>query len=205
MTRAAPLLAMLAATIAATAAHAQAPLPDPLPATSDGPQVLTFAITVLPPPPVLAPPVAAPPAAAGPVPPGSWVVSETRSPVDYAPVASATQVAADDDGPRLSIQCRGGQALVLVMLPTAASGGESVSVGIDDEPPRPLRGAPSPTQNAVVLREPAQRFLAGLPDSGSLRLRLAAPGQPVAETRVPLAGVARVRQRLAQPCGWPAK
>ena len=56
-----------------------------------------------------------------------------------------------------------------------------------------------------MLGEPVPRFLAGLPDNGTLRLRLAATGQAELESRVSLQALAAVRQRLARSCGWATK
>lgn len=163
-------------------------------------QVLTFAVTAPPPPPLATPSWAA----SAPAPPrGSWVVSETRSPVDYAPVAIATSVAASDEVPRLSIQCRGGQTELLVLLPALPTGREVVSLAIDNEPPRALRVAPSATQAGVVLRDAPQRFLASLPAHGTLSLRVVLGPEPATESRLDLATLATVRDRLAGPCGWP--
>lgn len=163
-------------------------------------QVLTFAVTAPPPP-----PLAAPPAAAGDAttPRGSWVVSETRSPVDYTPVAIATSVAATDEAPRLSIQCRGGQTELLVLLPVTPTGRETVNLAVDDESPRALRVAPSATQSGVVLRDAPQRFLASLPARGTLYLRVASGAEPGTESRIELPTLATVLDRLAGPCGWP--
>ena len=163
-------------------------------------QVLTFAVTA--PPPLGAPSVAASEAT---TPRGSWVVSETRSPVDYAPVAIATSVAATDEAPRLSIQCRGGQTDLLVLLPMAPTGRETVSLAVDEEPPRVLRVAPSATQTGVVLRDAPQHLLAGLPPRGTLRLRVATAAGPETESRIELPILATVLDRLAGPCDWPRR
>ena len=191
MRRGAVRLSILVA-LATSAAAAQAP-------PGGETQVLTFAVTA-PPPRLTAPGQAT----ADPPPPrGSWVVSETRSPVDYGPVAIATSVATTDEAPRLSIQCRGGQTELLVLLPTAPTGRETVSLAIDEEPPRPLRVTPSATQTAVVLRDAPQRFLASLPALGTMRLRVATGAEPGPESRIDLPTLATVRDRLAGPCGWP--
>lgn len=72
---------------------------------------------------------------------------------------------------------------------------ERGSAPVDGRPAAPAEVELAAHRNRLEEKLAAQRATA---------MTRAAPGQPVAETRVPLAGVARVRQRLAQPCGWPA-
>src|SRR6202140_3663902 len=80
----------------------------------------------------------APPAR--PVPEGdNWIVSETTSPVDYAPmVAAATFSRGGSDSPsmQLSIHCRGGRTELVVAGPAVRSGEDyAISYRINDDQP----------------------------------------------------------------------
>ena len=72
----------------------------------------------------------------------TWIVSETRSPVDYSPVAIATASTPDL---QLSIQCRGGRSEMVVVSPRLAlrADGHAVSYMVNDGVPVPIAVGPS--------------------------------------------------------------
>jgi hypothetical protein len=154
---------------------------------------------------VSASPTAAPSQA--PVPAGSaatsaWIVSETRSPVDYSPVAVAT---AASNGLRLAIQCRGGRTeMVLsststplrsqeVLVAHAINGAAAVSLTI---------GA-ADTGTGLALKGDVPRFLMSLPEQGELALRVTDRAGDAVEGRYALGALKKLVGRLAGPCAWP--
>jgi hypothetical protein len=54
---------------------------------------------------------------------GSWLVSETTSPLDYSPIVAATTLSrsgSDDAAMQLSISCRAGRTEIVVAGPTVS-------------------------------------------------------------------------------------
>src|SRR5689334_8043525 len=86
------------------------------------------------------------------VPPGQadagWVVSETTSPVDYSPIATAivsSPGGADGAAMQLAIRCRGGRTEVAVTGPAFTGRGDSyfISYRVNGGQPVQLGGAAS--------------------------------------------------------------
>ncbi len=186
---------------------------------SSPPQV---AATPAPPAPVPAPapapaPPAAPPAAAA-IPPSmpapttaptasKWIVSETRSPIDYSPVAIAT--ASSSTGPdgvlQLSIQCRGGRSEMVIRSAPVMRRAEDhvVSYAVNDAPPVTVTSGLSSSGSGIGLKGDVERFLLSLPAEGAIAFRVADRQGRTLEGRYDLAGIKALVARLAGPCKWP--
>jgi hypothetical protein len=186
---------------------------------SSPPQV---AATPAPPAPVPAPapapaPPAAPPAAAA-IPPSmpapttaptasKWIVSETRSPIDYSPVAIAT--ASSSTGPdgvlQLSIQCRGGRSEMVIRSAPLMRRAEDhvVSYAVNDAPPVTVTSGLSSSGSGIGLKGDVERFLLSLPAEGAIAFRVADRQGRTLEGRYDLAGIKALVARLAGPCKWP--
>jgi hypothetical protein len=131
----------------------------------------------------------------------SWIVSETRSPVDYSPVAVATAFTGELE---LSIQCRGGRTEMVVGSPRLAlrSDTQAVSYSVNDAAPVPIAFSPSSSGNGLALRIDVPRFLVTLPDHGDVTFRFAGRQGQALEARVALAGLKTLHGRMAGPCKW---
>jgi hypothetical protein len=184
---------------------------------SSPPQV---AATPAPPAPAPAPapaPPAAPPAAAA-IPPSmpapttaptasKWIVSETRSPIDYSPVAIAT--ASSSTGPdgvlQLSIQCRGGRSEMVIRSAPVMRRAEDhvVSYAVNDAPPVTVTSGLSSSGSGIGLKGDVERFLLSLPAEGAIAFRVADRQGRTLEGRYDLAGIKALVARLAGPCKWP--
>jgi hypothetical protein len=186
---------------------------------SSPPQV---AATPAPPAPVPTPapapaPPAAPPAAAA-IPPSmpapttaptasKWIVSETRSPIDYSPVAIAT--ASSSTGPdgvlQLSIQCRGGRSEMVIRSAPLMRRAEDhvVSYAVNDAPPVTVTSGLSSSGSGIGLKGDVERFLLSLPAEGAIAFRVADRQGRTLEGRYDLAGIKALVARLAGPCKWP--
>ena len=125
-------------------------------------------------------PPAAPPAAAvtRPAPAtGKWIVSETRSPIDYSPVAIAT--ASSSTGPdgvlQLSIQCRGGRTEMVIRSAPLMRRAEDhvVSYAINDAPPVTVTSGLSSSGSGIALKGDVAGFLTALPAEGAIAFRVA--------------------------------
>jgi len=139
-----------------------------------------------------------------------WTVSETTSPFDYTPIASATASAsAGPDGAalQLSIQCRGGRTELVIGGPALARRGEDhvVSYAINDGAPVVLPAGPPASGTGVAIRGDVARLLASLPDRGDVAFRVEPrQGGAAVQGRYSLSSLKTVRDRLAAPCKWPA-
>jgi hypothetical protein len=145
---------------------------------------------------------AAPPAA------GDWVISETRSPIDYSPVAIATASAgtgSDRAVLQLSIHCRGGRAeMVLRNAPTMHRAEDYVvTYAVNDAPPMTLAIGPSATGSGLAFKGEVRGFLASLPEAGNIAFRIVGRQSEEMEGRFALAGMKVLLGRMSGPCGWP--
>jgi hypothetical protein len=138
----------------------------------------------------------------------NWIVSETTSPIDYTPVATAT--ASSGGGPdgatlQLSIQCRRGRTdLVIAGLALTRRGEDYVvSYAVDDGQPVVVAAGTPASGTGVAIKGDVVRLLASLPDRGDVTFRLAARQGAAVEGRYALASLKTVRDRLTVPCKWP--
>jgi hypothetical protein len=182
---------------------AATPAPPPAPAPSPPPPA---------PPPAAAPPTAAaiPPVSPAPLPPptaGKWIVSETRSPIDYSPVAIAT--ASSSAGPdgvlQLSIQCRAGRTEMVIRSAPLMRRAEDhvVSYAINDAPPVTVTSGLSSSGSGIALKGDVAGFLTSLPAEGAIAFRVADRQGGTLEGRYDLPGIMALVARLAGPCKWP--
>ena len=148
----------------------------------------------------------APPAR--PVPGGdNWVVSETTSPVDYAPMVVATTFSrSGSDGPsmQLSIHCRGGRTELVVAGPAVRSGEDyAISYRVnDDQPVQLAAGSPSFGTGAAFTGD-VVRLLQSLPEEGDIAVRLSTRTGAAQEGHFFLGGLKVVREKVAAACKWP--
>jgi hypothetical protein len=154
------------------------------------------------------PPAASSTSAVAP-PADNWIVSETTSPLDYTPVAIAT--ASSGGGPegvilQLSIQCRAGRTDLVITGPALTGRGEDSVVSYvvnNDQPVAVAAGTPA-SGAGVAIRGDVVRLLASLPDRGEISFRVTPRQGAALDGRYGLAGLKIVRDRLAEPCKWPA-
>jgi len=149
----------------------------------------------------------APPAAPG---PGSdnWTVSETTSPVDYTPIATATASStggSDGSSMHLSIHCRGGRTELVVAGPAVSrsSANYVISYRVNDGQPVQLAaGSPSYGTGAAFTGD-IVRLLQSLPENGHISIHISARAGPAQDGRFSLGGLKTVREKLAAACKWP--
>jgi hypothetical protein len=182
--------------VAATPAPAPAPEPAPAPAPPQ-PAAPPAAAAIPPPPPARVPTPTA----------GKWIVSETRSPIDYSPVAIAT--ASSDAGPdgvlQLSIQCRGGRTEMVIRSAPLMRRAEDhvVSYAINDAPPVTATSGLSSSGSGIALKGDVVAFLRSLPAEGAIAFRVADRQGGTLDGRYDLPGIKALVARLAGPCKWP--
>ena len=149
----------------------------------------------------------APPAR--PVPGGdNWIVSETTSPVDYAPMVVATTFSrGGSDGPsmQLSIHCRGGRTELVVAGPAVSRRSEDYAISYrinDDQPVQLAAGSPSFGTGAAFPGD-VVRLLQSLPEEGDIAVRLSTRTGAAQEGHFFLGGLKVVREKVAAACKWP--
>lgn len=186
----------------------QAAVPAPAPDLSSAPEPRPTAAPLPVPPSVADTPAAtATPMPARPA--GKWVLSETRSPVDYSPVAIATASAdtATNGVLQLSIQCRGGRTeMVIRSAPTMRRAEDHiVSYTINDAPPVPVTIGLSSSGSGIALKGDVVGFLMSLPAEGTIAFRVADRQGGSFEGKYDLPGLKVLVARMAAPCAWPRK
>jgi hypothetical protein len=138
---------------------------------------------------------------------GKWIVSETRSPIDYSPVATAT--ASSSAGPdrvlQLSVQCRGGRTEMVIRSAPLMRRAEDhvVSYSVNDGPPVTVTIALSSSGSGIALKGDVAAFLKSLPAEGAIAFRVADRQSETLEGRYDLAGIKALVARLTGPCKWP--
>jgi hypothetical protein len=138
----------------------------------------------------------------------NWVVSETTSPVDYAPIVTATTFSrggSDGSPMQLSIRCRGGRTELAVAGPAVSrsSGDYAISYRInDDQPVQLAAGTPSFGTGAAFTGD-VVRLLQSLPEEGDIAVRLSTRTGAAQDGHFFLGGLKMVREKLAAACKWP--
>jgi len=137
-----------------------------------------------------------------------WVVSQTTSPVDYSPIATATTSSrrlADSPSMQLSIRCRGGRTEVVVTGPAISGRGDSylVSYRVNGGQPVQFAGAASAFGDGVAFKGDVVTLLQSLPQDGELAVRLVPLMGAELNGIFPLDGLDTLRARIGATCQWP--
>ena len=138
----------------------------------------------------------------------NWLVSETTSPVDYAPVVTATTFSrrgSDGSSIQLSIHCRAGRTELVVAGPAVTRGSENYAISYrinDDQPVQLAAGSPS-FGTGIAFTGDVVRLLQSLPEEGGIAVRLSSRTGAVKDGYFPLGGLKIVREKVAAACKWP--
>jgi len=138
----------------------------------------------------------------------TWFVTETTSPLDYSPIATATATAAagaDGATMSLSVQCRGGRTDMVVAGAAIRRGPEDAAVTymVNAGPLVPVAVGVAPSGKGLAFRLDTVGLLASLPNDGDMTVRVAGRQGGTVEGKFSLAGLAKVRAKIAAPCKWP--
>jgi hypothetical protein len=135
----------------------------------------------------------------------NWIISETTSPVNYAPIVTATAVSGAGSLMQLAIYCRGGRTELVASGPAAAGGGAdyTISYRINDGQPVQLAAASPSFGAGIAFTGDIVRLLQSLPEDGHIAVRIIPHTGAVQAGIFPLGGLKTVRQRLAAVCRWP--
>ena len=137
-----------------------------------------------------------------------WIISETTSPVDYSPIATATTSSLDVAGGspmRLSIRCRGGRTELIVAGPAITGRGDDyfISYRVNGGQSVQLAGVVPASGDGVGFKGDVAALLQSLPGQGEFVVRLFALSGNALEGTFSLDGLERLRTKIGATCKWP--
>ncbi|GKQ55341.1 hypothetical protein BRSPCE3_61960 [Bradyrhizobium sp. Ce-3] len=135
----------------------------------------------------------------------NWTISETMSPVDYSPIATATTSDSVDSSMKLSIRCRGGRTELSFAGPAISGRGDSyvISYRVNDGQPVQVAAAVPAAGSGVAVVGDAVRLLQSLPDNAVLAVHLSRGAGAAQDATFSLAGLDAMRAKMAAVCKWP--
>jgi hypothetical protein len=140
----------------------------------------------------------------------NWIISETTSPVDYAPVMTAAirlPFSVKHAPTTFAIRCRGGRTELLVRTEGTWRASRTrelqVDYQINDQPLVKLIWTASPDGKTAIYRDDAVGLLQSLPDGARLKIEVLDEPGPSHEATFQLTGLDAVREKIAVACKWP--
>ncbi len=140
----------------------------------------------------------------------NWIISETTSPVDYAPVMTAAirlPFTVKHAPNTFAIRCRGGRTELLVRTEGTWRASRTREVQVDyqinDQPLVKLTWTASPDGKTAIYRDDAVGLLQSLPDGARLKISVLDEPGPSHDATFQLTGLDAVREKIAVACKWP--
>jgi len=140
----------------------------------------------------------------------NWIISETTSPVDYAPVMTAAirlPFSVKHAPNTFAIRCRGGRTELLVRTEGTWRASRTREVQVDyqinDQPLVKLTWTASPDGKTAIYRDDAVGLLQSLSDGARLKINVLDEPGPSHEATFQLTGLDAVREKIAVACKWP--
>jgi hypothetical protein len=138
-----------------------------------------------------------------------WIVSETTSPVDYAPLTTAAirlPFTLKHAPTTLAMRCRGRRTDLLVRTEgtwrVSRAGEVQVDYQIDDQPSVRQTWTVSTDGKTASYKDDAAGFLQSLPESGRLKISVLDGPGPSHEATFQLGGLDAARGKIAAACKW---
>jgi len=139
----------------------------------------------------------------------NWIVSQTTSPIDYAPLTTAAirlPFTVKHAPTTLAMRCRGQRTDLLVRTEgtwrKSRAGEVQVDHQINDQPSVRLAWTASADGRTAIYKDDAVGFLQSLPESGRLKISVLDGPGPSHEATFELAGLDAVREKIAVACKW---
>jgi hypothetical protein len=137
-----------------------------------------------------------------------WVISETTSPVDYSPIATATTSSLDVAGGspmRLSIRCRGGRTELAVAGPAITGPGNDyfISYSVNGGRTVQLAGVVPAFGDGIAFKGDVVALLQSLPGEGDLVMSIFSVSGKAGDAIFPLNGLETLRAKIGATCRWP--
>ena len=137
-----------------------------------------------------------------------WIVSQTTSPLDYSPIATATTISrAAAGGPpmQLAIRCRYGRTELAIAAPAMAARAEDyvISYRVNGGQPVQIAAAAPAFGVGIAFKGDPTALLLSLPSEGELVVHLAPRLGAAQEAAFSLSGLGAVRGKIEATCKWP--
>jgi hypothetical protein len=140
----------------------------------------------------------------------AWIVSETTSPVDYAPLitAAVNATSSDKEAPNtLAVRCHRGRTELMLRgqepWRAAQKGDLQVDFGIDDQPVVSQKWSGSPDGTSASYKGDGVGLLRSLPEGARLKISVLDPQGFGHEATFQLTGMDSVRKKIGSACNWP--
>ena len=140
----------------------------------------------------------------------AWIVSETTSPVDYAPLTTAVinSTSSMQNAPNtLAVRCRGAHTELLLRTEGAwrvtRASEVQVDYRINDQPVVRLQWTVSPDGKTASYKGDAVGLLRSLPEGAQLKISVSDWPGVGQEATFQLSGLDSVRKRIGLACKWP--
>ncbi len=140
---------------------------------------------------------------------GGWVISQTTSPVDYSPIATATtlsrKVAGNTSALRLSVRCRGGRTELAVSGGAITGPGDNyfISYRVNGGPSVQSAGVAPAFGDGVAFKGDAAGLLQSLPTEGDLEVQIMPLRGRHEQGIFSLNGLETLRAKIGATCKWP--
>jgi hypothetical protein len=139
---------------------------------------------------------------------GGWIVSQTMSPVDYSPIATATTASRKIAGSppmRLSIRCRDGRTELAVSGPEITGPGDHyfVSYRVNDGQSVQFGGVAPSFGDGVAFKGDAGALLRSFPAGGELAVMVISLKGISQQGIFSLDGMESLRAKIGATCKWP--
>ena len=137
-----------------------------------------------------------------------WVVSQTTSPVDYSPIATATTASRKVAGSpplRLSIRCRSGRTELAISGPAITLPGDDyfVSYRVNDGQSVQFGGVAPSFGDGVAFKGDAAALLQSFPGDGELTVEVMPLRGSAQQGIFSLNGLETLRAKIGATCKWP--
>lgn len=138
-----------------------------------------------------------------------WVISQTSSPVDYTPIATATTSSREIAGGsplQLIMSCRGGRSELAVSGSAIHGRAEDYVISYSTKGGQPVQiAAATPAFGAgIAFKADPSALFRSLPSDGELAVYIASRLGAAQHGTFSLIGLDEVRNRIAAACKWPA-
>jgi hypothetical protein len=139
---------------------------------------------------------------------GNWVISQTTSPIDYSPIATATTTSRKIVGSpelRLSIRCRGGHTELAFSGPAITMSGDDyfVSYRVNGGQSVQFAGSAASFGDGVAFKGDAAALLQSLPTDGDLAVQIMPLRGSAQQGSFSLNGLETLRAKIGATCKWP--
>jgi hypothetical protein len=140
--------------------------------------------------------------------PVDWIISQTTSPVDYAPISTATISSREHEGGsamQLSIRCRGGRTELAIAGAGISGRGEDylISYRVSSGRPEQVAALTAAFGVGVAVKSDPVALLQSLPSEGELAVRLSPRVGTAQDGVFSLSGLDIVRAKMKAACKWP--